>query len=323
MKPVVSVLVTVFDMPVQAMNTLMSLQADYQFDAPEHDYEVIVVENKSSNCLNGKDVEALGKNFHYFLREESGVSPAAAINFAATHAQGQYVGLVIDGARMLSPGVIKYVLAATRMYDAPLVAVPGYELKSPVSATAPQRTEWEKSQLTSIDWNNNGYRLFEQAQFSEGNLQGYFHPLMECSALFCQRSAFEQIGGANIEFNKPGGGSLNLHIYRSLGLISRAQLVILPGEGSFHQFHSGVTTRSYEDRERTITEFNDQLNSFWDGQYKALTREPIYLGKVCAAAQPFLQRSCENGINRHKRFSGSHEDPWIDDSILARSRSIK
>ena len=51
-RPVVSFVVIVYDMPLQAEKTLQSLTPQYQDGVSERDYEVIVVENESARNLN-------------------------------------------------------------------------------------------------------------------------------------------------------------------------------------------------------------------------------------------------------------------------------
>ena len=41
-----------------------------------------MVENRSAHCLDAAAVAALGSQFRYFLRDEAGVSPVPAVNFA-------------------------------------------------------------------------------------------------------------------------------------------------------------------------------------------------------------------------------------------------
>jgi len=48
-KIVVSFVVVVYDMPLQAQNTVRSLLPDYQRGACPEDYEVVIVENESPN----------------------------------------------------------------------------------------------------------------------------------------------------------------------------------------------------------------------------------------------------------------------------------
>ena len=127
-RPLLSIVVIVYDMPRQALNTLHSLAPRYQTRARVGDYEVIVVENRSQRTIDPAAVAALPRNFRYILRDEAGVSPAAAINEGFAAARGSHVGLMIDGARMVTPGVVEHVLMAVRITPDALVVVPGYHL---------------------------------------------------------------------------------------------------------------------------------------------------------------------------------------------------
>src|SRR5690554_3967354 len=98
-------------MPRQLLNTIYSLSPQHQKNVSSDDYEIIVVENKSSHCADENKIKALGSNIKYYLRDEKGVSPAPAINFALSKTQGDFIGLLIDGARMVTPRVIEYALA--------------------------------------------------------------------------------------------------------------------------------------------------------------------------------------------------------------------
>ena len=110
--PLLSIIVIAYDMPRQAFNTLLSFAPDYQQDVDADDYEVVIVENRSARNMDAASIEKLPGNFRYFIREEKGVSPAAAINFAVGVAKGKYIGLLIDGARMVTPGVVRHALMA-------------------------------------------------------------------------------------------------------------------------------------------------------------------------------------------------------------------
>ena len=123
--PVLSIIVVVYDMPRQAMNTLLSLALPYQKNVSTDDYEVIVVENQSANNLDVAAVAALGSQFRYFLREEKGVSPVPAVNFAFSQCRGSQIGLIIDGARMVTPRVVEYAMLGAKISAQALVMVPG------------------------------------------------------------------------------------------------------------------------------------------------------------------------------------------------------
>lgn len=314
--PKLSVLVIVYDMPRQAMNTLMSLSLPYQQNIVADDYEVIVVENRSARCLDPEAVQRLLPNSRYVLREEVGVSPVHAINTGFTLCRAPTIGLMIDGARMLSPRVLEYALMAQRMDPDALVAVPGYNL-GPVEhqlAHEHGHTEAnEQASLDSMDWLNNGYRLFDISSLGGANPTGVINPLLESNCLFASRRCFEKIGWADTDFNYPGGGSLNLHMFRSLGMLPETRhYFILPGEGSFHQLHGGVTTRPREDREQLLKQFAKQINKRW-GVFSVLKREPILLGAVTAHAQRFLSISCQEATVRFNRLDEKQTSHWIDD----------
>lgn len=309
-----SVIVIVYRMSRQALNTLYSLSTAYQRGVESADYEVVIVENNSDDNIHPDAIASLKGNFRYFLRSESGVSPAPAINFALQQCRGEMVGLIIDGARMLTPRVITHVLSIRKMFDSPFIAVPGYHLGDQLHENLNQyQTNKESRLLENINWKMDGYRLFDHACFSPGNKWGYFHPLMECNALFCTTTSFREIGGADEQFSLRGGGSLNLHIYRKLGIRSEQKLVVLPGEGNFHQYHGGVTTQAVTVREELLQPFKEQLNSLWNGQYLALRREPLMFGAIGYSALRFLEFSVKAGIKRFARFAADGLDPWPDD----------
>jgi hypothetical protein len=319
--PQLSILVVVYDMPVQAMNTLYSLSNAYQEDVNEDDYEVLVLENDSGNNLDPAAVAALGTNFRYTLRSEPGVSPAPAINEGLSKSKGQYIGLLIDGARMLTPRVILHALQALATPGA-VVAVPGYYLTEEGrsehgtgEADGASILDREQSLLASNNWREDGYRLFQCAGFSNGNRHGYLDPWMECNALFCSRSLIDSVGGADERFDLPGGGALNLHLYRQLATSAETQLVVLPGEGNFHQFHGGTSTTSGEQRDTLVKTFKEQLDGFWPGGFKGVSRQPILFGTISPAAIPFLQTSAQSSAARHERFAANGREPWEDDRI--------
>jgi glycosyltransferase involved in cell wall biosynthesis len=314
-----SIIVIVYRMSRQAYNTLYSLSTAYQRNATAN-YEVVVVENSSDDNLDAKRVEALPGNFRYFLRNETGVSPAPAVNFALQQCRAGTIGLLIDGARMLTPRVLEHVFVLRKAFEHPLIVVPGYHLGDEQHDTAdPTRADTEQRELEALDWHADGYRLFDQACFSPGNARGYFHPLLECNALFFNKESIDRIGGADPRFTLPGGGGINLHIYRSLGMQPENQVIILPGEGNFHQYHGGVTTTAANDRGVMLASFRDQLDSIW-GRYKTLSREPLLFGNIGAPAMRFLQLSCTHGMARFTRLSKEGSPLWPDDDVCLQAQ---
>jgi hypothetical protein len=52
-------------------------------------------------------------------------------------------------------------------------------------------------------------------------------------------------------------------MFRRLGLLEGSTLIVLPGEGSFHQYHGGVTTSEFQGLEREHASHSAQLQEFW------------------------------------------------------------
>ena len=126
--PRISVVVVVYDMPRQAMNTLYTLSRNHQRDVDNVPYEVVVVENLSKHNLKRRSVEALGDEFRYIPRTETGVSPVWALQEGISAARGDIIGIMIDGARMVTPGVLCNVADAFRAFPDALVATAGFHL---------------------------------------------------------------------------------------------------------------------------------------------------------------------------------------------------
>ncbi|MFQ3325229.1 MAG: glycosyltransferase involved in cell wall biosynthesis [Pseudomonadales bacterium] len=315
--PLLSIIVIVYDMPEQAWNTLLSLTPTYQRNVDQQQYEVIVVENRSKNCIPAERVRSLPDNFVYINREENGISPAKAINEGLKQCRGQSIGLLIDGARMLTPRVVEFALQGLRIKNA-VVTVPGYYLTefATLEKSSKEILRHEEKLLKSLDWMKKGYSLFKQACFSNGNRHGLFHPIMESNALFFSREAIETINGVDEKFSLKGGGSVNLHLYRLLTTATDAPIIVLQGEGNLHQFHGGTSTTKGQEREQLVVEFKKQLDSYWPNGFKSVTREPYLLGTISADALPLIEQSIIKGTERFNNFKNKNRDPWDDDAML-------
>jgi hypothetical protein len=319
--PKISIIVVVYDMLAQAMNTLYTLSRDYQRDVDNVAYEVIVVENLSKRRLRKRQVEALGAEFRYFARDETGVSPVGALLAGLAAARGEVVGVMVDGARMVTPGILRNVADAYRAFPNAVVATPGFHIGDDDHQHSRDRghdEQLERELLASIPWRENGYLLYEVSAVSGANPWGYLHPMMESNCIFGRREAIERIGWPDRRFDQPGGGVVNLDLYRELIELPESQLVVLPGEASFHQYHGGVTTRQDDNRESLMGQFRDRYLEIRGKEFHAPLREPVLLGGVSAYALPLLHYSAVEGRDR---FEGRmrRQTPltqWADDPVV-------
>jgi hypothetical protein len=296
--PKISFLVVIWRMSRQAENTLRSLSSKYQRNVSEGDYEIVVVENRSDDLLGEERARAAAGNLRYFLRDETSQSPVSSLNFAFEASKGEFVCLIVDGARMVTPRVVEYGLYARRLMDHPLVAVPSYHLgtaEQHKNLSAGYDEKAEAALLEKIDWKNNGYELFSIACLSGANEKGFLCPMLESSCLFCTRESFEKIGRADERFDLPGGGSLNIHLYTRLAALAESKLVVLAGESSFHQFHGGVTTSEVAEREAVLETHRAQLRAVNGGKFEGVHREPIVLGVIPTQAREFMIASLNFG----------------------------
>jgi glycosyltransferase involved in cell wall biosynthesis len=314
-KPRLSIIIIAYDMQRQALNTLISLSPGYQEGVSADAYEVVVVENRSQRNMDANAIAALPGNFRYFLRDEPGVSPAAAINFGFAQARGEFIGLMIDGARMVTPGVVRHALMAFRITRDAMVIVPGYNLgesEQQFHLTHGYSEEKEQVLLQEIDWIHNGYRLFDISSIGGANRRGIFHPFMECNCLFASNNVFYDIGKADERFDLPGGGALNLYIYRLIALHPRTESFVLAGEGSFHQLHGGVTTSEKSGREQILERQSTQLTEMLGYPYTSPKIEPTILGTIRHPAMRYLALSLARGDERLKRCALQGINPYSD-----------
>ena len=142
----------------------------------------------------------------------------------------------------------------------------------------------EDGLLESIDWPRDGYRLFEvgtpqtQKAFPQ---RSWFYKPIESNCLFMRRDHFEAIGGADERMDLPGGGFMNLDLFKRACDTGDATPVILIGEGSFHQIHGGTTTNVPPDEQkRRVAVYKDQYRELIGSDLKPIEKELYYFGHM-------------------------------------------
>lgn len=296
--PVLSCVVIVHDMMDQAENTVKSLLCDYQRDIRPQEYEVIIVENASPRAMRQDFIKSLPGNFHYYLRENAEPSPGPAINFGVARTSGENICILIDGARMLTPGALKHIILGLGLGDSAVVSVPGYHIGHQLqqeAAASGWDSEHEHHLLQSIAWPQDGYRLFEISCMNASSALGFFLPNSESNCISLSRQLWNELGGYDTRFNLRGGGLINLDFYKRACEHPGIKHVILPGEGTFHQFHGGVTTGGQDTAARSayIEASNEQYRQIRGEDYENPRTTPIFLGEIHQQAQRFLLHSVQ------------------------------
>jgi hypothetical protein len=270
--------------------TLASLAPDHQIGIDADDYEVVVVDNGSARPVP----EALLASFPGRLvatrLDPAPPSPARAANTGIALASGSLVGLIVDGARMASPGLLATAVRAAALADRPVVATLGWHL-GPVrhmeasAAGYDQRVEDEL--LASLHWERDGYALFGAATLAGSSGRGWFGPLGESSALFLTAELWRELGGLDEAFALPGGGLVNHDLYRRACTAPGTDLVVLLGEGTFHQFHGGAATSGRFAWEA----MHDDYVALRGRPYRPPDAVPIYVGHVPPQSLDHLEES--------------------------------
>ena len=304
-KPDVSVVVVVHNMAREAPRTLHSLSAAYQRHIDPDDYEVIVVDNGSIPPLDPQLIAGLSGNFRLIRIDHASPSPAQAVNRGLAEASGEIIGVMVDGARIVTPGLLHFARQGTRLHAAAVVAVPGWYLGYDFQRWA-MRNGYDKPRedalLAAIEWPRDGYRLFEIATMDESSTEGWFHPVAEANALFMRRNLWDDLGGMDERFDAPGGGLVNVDTYfRAIGLPD-AQLVLLLGEGTFHQLHGGIATNvPPEQIIESFSKWNDQYERLRGHRFELQNPEkrPMYVGTLQGAGLIHLVRAAIAPIRGH------------------------
>jgi len=297
-RPRLSIVVVVYRMPRQAERTLHSLSARYQRDVVEGDYEIIVVENDSPELLGEERTLRHGANIRYYHRHETRRSPVFAINFGAAQARGTHLAVMIDGARLLTPGVVRLSLDAFNIEPHAAVAVPGYHIGRKLQQLAVDEGYDEAADaalIDSIGWPADGYRLHEIAVLSSSCAEGFLRPLGESNFLATSRARWEAIGGMDERYDDHGGGFANLDLYKRLLECPQTPFWLLWAEGSFHQFHGGVTTGAVrgEDQARLAQAILAQDTALRGAALEPPATVPVLFGRPHPAVYRFLRHSLE------------------------------
>lgn len=278
--PRISVIVNVYNMKREAERTLFSLTTNYQHGINAKDYEVIVVENGSTEPLEESWIKNFGENFHYVYFDSKSPSPCAAMNYAVFKAKASLLMCCIDGARILSPGILKYALLAFKLHENPFIYTMGMhigpELQNILVSIGYNQNK-EDELMKTIGWRNNGYELFKISSVAMSSKDGFFSELNESNCFSMKKSDFIDIGGFEEKFVSPGGGMVNLDLFNRVHEDVKYSPIMLLGEATFHQFHHGVAT-NVPLEQHPINEMLKEYEIVRGKQFQNIYRRPEYYG---------------------------------------------
>jgi glycosyltransferase involved in cell wall biosynthesis len=259
--------------------TIRSLSAEMQRGIDASEYEIIVIDNGSTQPFDEAALTQLAPNLATRRMADPTCSPVPAINLGLRAARGDLVGVWIDGARMASPGLLARACQAARLHERPIIGTVAFHLGPEVQMESVkhgynQRTEDEL--LAQSGWEDDGYRLFDISTFAGSSAGGWFEVPAESNAVFLRRDHWLELGGFEDRFATPGGGYANLDMWRRVCADPTGELIMLLGEATFHQVHGGIATNSLDPPPLQL--FQEEYLRIRGVPYEAPTRRPIYFG---------------------------------------------
>ena len=228
----------------EAARTLRSLSRDYQRGIDDLAYEVICVDNGSATPLDEAWIRSFGPEFRLVRPAQPKPSPCHALNAAAKAARGRYIAVMIDGAHVLTPGVLAEAAIHLRAVRSAVVALRHWFVGGDQRwlASAGYASAREDLLFDRIGWPSNGYELFRIGSPIGESPNSWFDGLGESNCLFMPAALWRRIGGFDENFKVAGGGFANLDLLKRAAAQSRGGVVCLVGEATFHQYHGGTTT---------------------------------------------------------------------------------
>ena len=324
-----SLVVVHYNIPREFPKTLFSLSTSFQKGISADDYEVIVVDNGSKDLPDISSYRDNGMNIRLLQVPNPNQSPARAINLGLNAALGKNIGVFIDGARMASPGLLQSAQQALIFSERSIVASRGRYLGPTMQRASMDegyKKDFEDAMLESLDWKNDGYRLFEKSVFDESSGAHWFDPrISESNSLFMSRALWSEINGFSEEFQAPGGGFVNLDTLRRATTLDGTHPILLIGEATFHQLHGGVATnvpkenvlpmRAEYEEVRGVPYEPPVLNWLFFGNFK-FKPALIEMG-LTRTAKKILT---EHAKNRKKE---STENPVLEESVGSQTNLTK
>ncbi len=281
-----SVVVVFYNMRREAARTLRSLSRSYQRDIEDLSYEVIAVDNGSSpeQRLTAEEVRSFGNEFHLLdMDGDARPSPVRALNAGLAVSRGDNIAFMIDGAHLLTPGVLHHAMVALDAYQPAVVAAQQWYIgpgQQPDTSREGYNQRVEDRLFDEIEWPTDGYRLFEISHFI--GERDWFDGIVESNCIVASRKLLEQIGAFDERFSMPGAGYANLDLFERLCLTPGVNVVSLLGEGTFHQFHGGTTTNvvdQVQHRER-VASYGEHFKELRGRKLLGLDRAVKFVGAL-------------------------------------------
>jgi len=289
-RPRLSVIICIYNMAREAPRTMLSAALPYQKGIEPGDYEVIVIDNGSSEPLRDADRERLPQGVSLVSMPNPQPSPVFAMNWAAKElAKADFLMFAVDGARLFSDRLFATALAAHDLVDEALVYTLAWHLgpkHQNESILEGYDQAAEDMLIAQSGWPERARVLFDISVLAGSSRDGYFQPVRESNAFSVPRQLFDKLGGYDERFVSPGGGLSNLEIFSRYVTRKKARNICLLSEGTFHQVHGGAATSNAVPREA----FKVEYRQIFGHRFQAPKYETLYYGNGEMEFAQFIRR---------------------------------
>jgi len=297
----ISLVVCSYNMPRELPRTIRSLSPAMQRGVQASDYEIIIVDNGSTRAFDENACRQWGADLRVIRipAGEADPSPARALNGAIAEARGELIGVLIDGARLASPGLIQYAAMADRLAARAVVLTLGFHLGPGLQMDTVPKGYGEAAEdrlLDEVRWTEDGYRLFDISVFALSSANGWFGPINESNAIFMRKALWTELGGFDERFRSPGGGLVNLDLHTRAVTLPGACVITLLGEGTFHQVHGGVATNAPP---AVFQSFAPEYAAIRGRDFTPPVYTSLYLGSPPANALASIGQSAQQALARN------------------------
>jgi glycosyltransferase involved in cell wall biosynthesis len=282
-----SVIIIFYNMAREARRTLFSLSREYQRQTDHISYEVIVVDNGSPEPLERDWVDSLGDNFRYIYLNTNTISPCKALNYGVEVAKSNFIMLCIDGARILSPGILNYSMLATKLFGNPFIYTIGMHIGHKTQNYLAEENYNQLNEdklLASFNWEKDGYVLFDVSSVALSSKRGYLSRVRETNCVTLLKSTYLEMEGFDEKFVSAGGGLANLDFFNRANQNKTISPVMLLGEATFHQFHGGTAT-NVPLKDHPWERMAEEYQKIRDKPFETIFRFPVYFGEIHPKSQ--------------------------------------
>lgn len=255
-----SIIISSYKMERELPRTIESCLPPFQTDVDDYLIEILVLNNDDTISIAKEDLPR-GVTRVINSKSNNG-SPVKLMNFGIRKAQSRNLLLIFDGARMLSPCVVRNTINVLSKgpyaLSTPLAFHLGPKHQS-ISTKEGYNVFKEDELLAKINWRRNGNRLFEISSLAGSNRDGHLGAITESCAFGISRKLVRKLGGYESKFTSVGGGFATMDLFKRAVEHNKTELFVMLDAGSFHQLHGGISASPNAPFE------------IWEAEYKSIT----------------------------------------------------